>query len=136
VQVTAPAAGPIVSESSERVAGSNFELWSWYFFRLSGLLLVFLALGHLVIMHLVNNVDTIDYDWVAARWATLGWRMYDWLLLSLALLHGMNGLRVVVDDYVHRHGWRVVAMSTLWTLTLAFMALGTLAVVTFQPPGR
>ena len=116
-----------------RVEGSTLELWSWYFFRVSGLLLVFLALGHLVIMHVVNNVDVISYDWVAARWASFGWRAYDWLLLALGLLHGMNGARVVVDDYVHGRRWRIAAMSTLAVVTVSFLALGTLTIVLFQP---
>ena len=109
------------------------EVWSWYFFRVSGLLLVILALGHLVIMHVLNSVDTIDYDWVAARWQSVGWRIYDWLLLTLALLHGMNGLRVVVDDYIHSPRWRPVLTVALWAVTVLFLVLGTATLVLFQP---
>lgn len=123
-------------EVARPAAGSSFEVYSWYFFRVSGLLLVFLALGHLVIMHIVNNVDAIDYDWVADRWATVGWRVYDWLLLALALLHGMNGARVVLDDYVHAPRWRAVAMATLAVLTVSFLGLGTLTIALFERAPR
>ena len=116
-----------------REVGSGFEVWSWYYFRISGLLLVFLALGHLVIMHVANSVDVIDYDWVAGRWASAGWRIYDWLLLALALSHGMNGLRVVLDDYIHARRWRFLALTALWSLFVFMLALGTWTVVTFQP---
>jgi succinate dehydrogenase / fumarate reductase, membrane anchor subunit len=34
----------------------GFELQAWYFMRISGLVLVFLALGHLFITHILNNV--------------------------------------------------------------------------------
>ncbi len=44
---------------------SRLEPYSWLFMRISGLVLVVLALGHLAIMHLVNSVEIIDYDWVA-----------------------------------------------------------------------
>jgi succinate dehydrogenase / fumarate reductase, membrane anchor subunit len=114
-----------------RPGGSNFELWSWYFFRVSGLLLIFLALGHVLIMHIINNVDVINYAFVADRWRTVGWRICDWLLLSLALTHGMNGLRVIVDDYVHAQGKRVLWLSSAWLLYFVLMVIGTLTIVTF-----
>jgi len=116
-----------------RPAAGNFELYSWYFFRVSGVLLVFLALGHLLTMHIVNNVDVIDYRFVAARWDNPFWRSYDWFLLLLAVLHGSNGVRIVVDDYVHTRGWRVLAQSALYTFTAIFILVGTIAVLTFQP---
>ena len=48
--------------------GGGYELFMWYFMRISGLLLVFLAVGHLFIMHILNNVETINYAFVASRW--------------------------------------------------------------------
>lgn len=123
---------------SER-ASSSWEVWSWFFMRISGILLLFLVLGHLAIMHVFGGgVDRIDFDFVAARWSGLFWRTYDWLLLALALLHGANGARVVVDDYVRRDGWRVLLKALLYTATFAFFSLGTLVIVTFdasQMPG-
>ena len=46
------------SESGRRVKPSGgFELAAWFFMRISGLILVFLALGHLFITHILNNVE-------------------------------------------------------------------------------
>jgi len=62
--------------------------------------------------------------------------VYDWLLLTLALLHGMNGLRIIIDDYVQNRGMRLTLQSTLGLLTLVFFLLGTITLITFQPvPG-
>jgi succinate dehydrogenase / fumarate reductase membrane anchor subunit len=113
------------------IRGRGFELWSWYFFRWSGLLLVFLALGHVLIMHVLNSVDAINYAFVADRWRSIGWRIYDWLLLGLALTHGMNGLRVIVDDYIHGRRWRWVCLSSAWLLYCVLMLVGTLTILTF-----
>jgi succinate dehydrogenase / fumarate reductase membrane anchor subunit len=107
------------------------EVWSWYFLRWSGLLLVVLALGHVLIMHIINNVDVINYAFVADRWRTVGWRVYDWLLLGLALTHGMNGLRVMIDDYVHTRSRRLVCLSSAWVAYLLLMLIGTLTIVRF-----
>jgi len=115
--------------------GNNFELYSWFFMRISGLLLILLVIGHMVIMHIINNVDVIDYDFVAARWASIGWRAYDWLLLFLALLHGANGVRVVIDDYVRRKGWKVFTVAVLYTFTFILLILGSLVIITFEPIG-
>jgi succinate dehydrogenase / fumarate reductase, membrane anchor subunit len=114
-----------------RASDKSFELWSWYFFRVSGVLVLFLVLGHILVVHILNSVDDITYEFVAARWQSLGWRFYDWLLLVLALTHGQNGLRVLIDDYVHAAGWRLVAHTVNWTVLGVFLALGTLTIVTF-----
>ena len=45
--------------------GGGYELFMWYFMRLSGLALVLLAVGHLFIMHILNNVETINYAFIA-----------------------------------------------------------------------
>ena len=100
--------------------------------RVSGVALVFLALGHLIIMHLVNNVDTIDYAFVAARYATPFWRTYDGLMLILALLHGFNGLRTIIDDYL-TGGRRALALALTSLIAITFLLLGLFVVFTFQP---
>jgi succinate dehydrogenase membrane anchor subunit len=113
----------------------GFETFSWYFFRISGVALIFLALIHLFLNHVSTDVSCTSYQLVSARYSSPFWRLYDWLLLTLALLHGMNGLRVVIDDYVRSRGWRLVLQSTLGLLTLTFFLLGTITLVTFQVSG-
>ncbi len=111
----------------------GFELFSWYFFRVSGVALLVLAVFHVIIMHVINTVDEIDHAFIVDRWSSPFWQVYDFLLLTLALLHGVNGARVSIDDYVRSSGWRVVAYSALSLITLIFMVLGALALVTFDP---
>lgn len=110
---------------------SSFELWAWLFMRVSGILLLVLALGHLGVMHVINTVDVINYKFVAERWGTPFWRTYDMLLLILGVMHGLNGVRIVIDDYVHSRAWRVFWMATLWTGGLFFIVLGALVILTF-----
>ncbi len=118
---------------SKPVEANGIELFSWYFFRVSGLLLVILALLHVVIMHVVNTVDEIDYAFVADRWGSPFWRVFDFLLLALALLHGVNGGRVSIEDYIRTPGWRIAAHTTLAVIALVFLVIGGLAIVTFSP---
>jgi succinate dehydrogenase / fumarate reductase, membrane anchor subunit len=112
------------------------EAWSWAFMRLSGLALVFLALIHFSITHIINDVVETDYDFVAERWHNPLWRLFDWLLLVLALGHGVNGLRWIIDDYVRRPGRRKVAMGLLFGLTGVLVIVGTLTILAFPSRPR
>lgn len=120
-----------LSYSSPKPSG-GFELWTWLFMRLSGLALLGLALGHLVIMHLINNVDAIDYNFVAGRYAGWFWRGYDLAMLLLAMLHGLNGARILLDDYVPAR-WRRGAVTLLYLVGAIFLVMGIVAIVCFQP---
>ena len=112
------------------------EAWSWAFMRLSGLALVFLALVHFSITHIVNDVVETDYDFVAERWHNPLWRLFDWLLLVLALGHGVNGLRWIVDDYVRDPGRRRAVKGVLYGLTGVLVVVGTLTILAFPSRPR
>ena len=112
---------------------SSFEVWSWFFMRISGVILLFLVLIHLFVMHIQDaGVERVDFAFVAARWKSVGWKTFDWLMLFLALLHGANGLRIVIDDYVRRPGLRTFIKSTLYTVTAVLMVMGTAVLITFD----
>jgi len=117
-------------------SSGGFETFSWYFFRISGVLLIFLIIIHLIIMHVTTDVAKTTYEFVAARYSNPLWRLYDWLLLTLALLHGMNGLRIVIDDYVRGRGARLTLLSIAGTVTLVFLMLGTITLITFPVVGK
>lgn len=117
----------------ERPAG-GWELWTWLFMRISGIVLLFLAVGHVLIMHVLDaGVDRVDFGFVATRWGSPLWRSWDWALLSLALLHGVNGLRVVVQDYVRPIGWRFAVNMFFYVVSFILFVLGTVIVFTFDP---
>ena len=111
----------------------GLELWSWVFMRASGLLLLFLALGHLVLMHLIHNVDEINYAFVAGRYVGWFWRGYDLLMLVLAMIHGINGARILIDDYVHPPLWHRCALVTLYVICGGLLVLGAGVALFFKP---
>ena len=115
---------------------SKFELFAWFFMRVSGVVLLLLALGHLVIMHLLHGIEEVNYDFVVSRWSgdwNMFWRSYDWLMLFLALLHGLNGLRTILDDVLRPGASRTFWMSVLYTVGFVFLAVGSIVILTFQP---
>ncbi|HEX6399634.1 MAG TPA: succinate dehydrogenase hydrophobic membrane anchor subunit [Actinomycetota bacterium] len=117
----------------ERPVGGA-EFWWWLFMRISGLLLLVLALGHLVIMHLFETgAERIDFGFVATRWGSPFWRTWDWMLLMLSLVHGVNGLRNITLDYVKQPGIRLAITMTMYVVGFVLMVLGTVIIVTFDP---
>ena len=113
----------------------GFERVMWYFMRLSGLALVLLALGHMLIMHVLVELtgQEINFAFVTSRWGSPFWRIYDLLLLILALIHGVNGARIIIGDYVARGGVRNLLLIILGGLTFIWLVLGMVVIVTFDP---
>ena len=115
---------------------SSMEVWWWFFMRISGVILLFLVLIHLYVMHIVDSgVERVGFDFVAGRWDDVGWRTFDWLMLVLGLLHGTNGLRIVIEDYVASDARRTAIKAALYTACGVLMIMGTAVVVTFDPAG-
>ncbi len=113
---------------------TNTELYAWLFMRVSGILLVVLVLGHLFIMNILDGgVQRINFGFVAGRWASPFWQVWDLLMLWLAMVHGCNGLRTIINDYTRRDATRFWLKMLLYTATVLVIALGTLVIFTFDP---
>ncbi|NLE52094.1 MAG: succinate dehydrogenase, cytochrome b556 subunit [Chloroflexi bacterium] len=121
----------------------RLEASLWSFMRLSGVLILPLVFGHLAIMHVIQGVfditgggltvvgtDVVNesgraVEFVGQRWDYLVagvavWRVYDGLLLALALIHGFNGLRYVINDYARRP---IVNRALNWATLFGMVAL-------------
>lgn len=107
----------------------NYDTWAWLFMRWSGVLLIPLAWIHVIIQDVLVGVHRINLDYVALRWATLGWRAYDMALLAFAFAHGMNGLRYIVSDYVRNKGLQKTLNWVIFIVWLVISAIGAVAVV-------
>lgn len=133
-------------------SGVNLPGWIesnlWAFMRFSGVLILPLVFGHLAMMHVIQGVfditgsgievigtDAVNssgkaVEFVGERWDMLVagvavWRIYDGLLLSLVVLHGMNGLRYVVNDYAHAP---LVNRALNWAIIFGAVALIVLGI--------
>jgi succinate dehydrogenase / fumarate reductase, membrane anchor subunit len=110
----------------------GFEVASWFFMRISGLLLVFLALYHLVWWNLVIGVEHLDSQMVIERWSNPLWRFFNVALVVFAMLHGLNGARYSIEDYVRKPGWQVFVKMKVYFIVLATLAFGVYALLTFD----
>jgi succinate dehydrogenase / fumarate reductase, membrane anchor subunit len=111
----------------------NFEKYAWLFMRFSGVALVFLALGHLFIMLIWDGgVYRIDFNYVAQRWASPFWQIWDMALLWLAMIHGANGMRTIIGDYARKNTTKFYLNSLLLLATGFTLVLGSYVLVTFD----
>ncbi|MFF7293448.1 succinate dehydrogenase hydrophobic membrane anchor subunit [Microbacterium sp. NPDC008134] len=123
-----------IAAPARRRRGFNLEKWGWIFMRASGVVLVVLIFGHLFINLMVGEgIHALDFAFIAGKFATPFWQWWDVLMLWLALIHGANGMRTIVNDYVTNNTAR---KALIWALGLAaglLILLGTLVVFTFDP---
>ncbi|MGA8209212.1 MAG: succinate dehydrogenase hydrophobic membrane anchor subunit [Nocardioidaceae bacterium] len=131
---TAPTAPNVAPPRSRGTRGGNFELNSWLFMRGSGLLLLVLVFGHLFVNLMTGEgISQIDFAFVAGKWANPFWQVWDLAMLWLAMLHGTNGLRTIINDYAARANTRFALKTLLYFGTAVIIVLGTLVVFTFDP---
>ena len=125
---------PQIHAPRDRASKSNFELYSWLYMRVSGLLLVVLVLGHLFVnLMLGDGIHGVDFAFVAGKWASPFWQTWDLLMLWLAQLHGMNGVRTIINDYTERDTTRFWLKALLYVASAVVIVLGTLVIFTFDP---
>ena len=131
--MTATIENPRAPRTDVRRRRVNWEMWGWLYMRLSGILLVVLIFGHLLVnLFLGEGVKAIDFAFVAGKLADPFWIVYDMLLLWFGLIHGANGMRTIINDYA-RGRLRVVLLGALLVATVILLVLGSLVLTTFDP---
>ena len=110
----------------------NLERGAWLFMRLSGVAMLILAVGHMVIQHILNSSANLTLEFVAVQWSSWGWKAYDILLLWMAIPHGIRGLYNVLSDYVHNPGLRRLIGGLLALFVIATVIWATIGISLFD----
>ena len=125
---------PPRARSNRLTTRGNTELYGWVFMRASGVILVVLIFGHLFVNLVAGEgVSAIDFGFVAGKWASPFWQVWDLLMLWLAMIHGTNGVRTIINDYAERDGVRLALKAALYLAFIIVVVLGTLVIFTFDP---
>lgn len=111
---------------------SNFERYAFLFMRLSGILLLLLAVGHMLLQHVLRDVHNLTLQTVQEIWRSWGWRAYDLFLLIFAILHGFNGLRQVLEDYIHKPGTVKTVGRVLLVIAIITILWSAVAIFSFR----
>lgn len=129
--------------------GLTFEYTMWVFTRFSGAALVILgligmlsafALGARSQMDLPallrwtffpnpNHVVNTDIPDVTLGWANAFWQIMQILIVSFGITHGVNGLRMVAEDFVGRTFSRPLVRSTLFVLWIFLLMVSVYVIL-------
>lgn len=119
---------------AERRRGINWERAGWVYMRASGVVLVVLIFGHLFANLMVGDgIKAIDFAFVGGKLSNPFWQVWDGLMLVLGLVHGANGMRTVINDYVAREATRKALVWIVGLASFALIVLGLLVIITFDP---
>ncbi|MFE3444530.1 succinate dehydrogenase [Nocardia sp. NPDC059180] len=114
--------------------GGNFEKFAWLFMRLSGVLLLVLVFVH-VYSNLIagDGVFKLDFAFVAGKYASPFWQLWDFGILWLAVLHGTNGVRAIILDYVSSPAKAFWLRMFIYGAAVLMLVSGTFTIFTFDP---
>lgn len=112
---------------------SNFERYAFLFMRLSGILLLLFAVGHMLLQHVLRDVHSLTLQTVQDIWRSWGWRAYDLILLVFAITHGFNGLRQILEDYIHNPSAVKIVNRLLIVVIILTIIWSAVAIFSFNP---
>jgi succinate dehydrogenase hydrophobic anchor subunit len=130
------------TRSAARI-GFNLDYVMWLFTRISGITLLLLAvvgmvgafwLGARLQMDVAtlfrwtffpnpNHVVNSDIPDVTLGWANAYWQIMQMMIVFFGLSHGMNGLRVILEDYLKDSWWRTVWRGLIFFLWLFMLVV-------------
>jgi succinate dehydrogenase / fumarate reductase, membrane anchor subunit len=129
-----PIESPNQAYRRRKTTRGNYELYSWVFMRVSGVVLLVLIFVHLFVNLVAGEgITAIDFGFVAGKWASPFWQTVDLVMLWLAMIHGTNGMRTIVNDYAESDTLRMWLKVALYTAFVVVVVLGTLVIFTFDP---
>jgi succinate dehydrogenase / fumarate reductase, membrane anchor subunit len=103
----------------------------WLFQRVTGVYLAVVLFAHVWLLHYLLRED-LSFAAVSDRLATPLWKTIDISFLVVALFHGLYGLWIVLEDYIH-WGWaRIFLYSAISLAALVALVLGILTILPFQ----
>jgi succinate dehydrogenase / fumarate reductase, membrane anchor subunit len=129
--------------------GFSFEYLMWIFTRISGLALILLATLGVVGAFIMGARTQIDLPtlmrWtffpnpnhvvnsnipdVAVGWATAYWQIMEMMIVFFGLTHGLNGLRVVIEDYASASWFKVILRGLLLVIWIFMMIVAVYVIL-------
>jgi succinate dehydrogenase / fumarate reductase membrane anchor subunit len=129
--------------------GFSFEYIMWIFTRISGVVLILLALIGVSAAFVMgartqmdagtlarwmffpnpNHVVNSDIPDVAMGWANAYWQIMQMLFVFFGGTHGINGIRMVIEDYVSVSWLRIFLRSLLFIVWLFMMIVAVYVIL-------
>ncbi|MGE5344280.1 MAG: succinate dehydrogenase, hydrophobic membrane anchor protein [Candidatus Omnitrophota bacterium] len=100
----------------------------WLFQRVTSVLLFAILIYHFVYYHFIS-MGKYPWSTVVAKMQSPWFNLLQYTFLISALYHGLNGIWMVTEDYIHGKIWRLVIFSLLLTVGLILLFIGSLTII-------
>lgn len=103
-------------------ATSNAGTFNWFFQRISGVFIAVILAIHLGAVHFGSS--PVDLGSPA-------WKVFHLFFVLVLIYHIMNGVWLMVEDYVPTPWLRVSLYGLVWSVGVVFLILGFVTLVPF-----
>jgi len=106
-------------------------VFHWFFQRVTGAFLLIALLIHFWVLHFFPRSEhgELSYDIVMQRLSSPLWKTLDLMFLLFALYHAMNGMTMLINDYIHKPRLRMFVIGVLWVGALWLSVLGSITIL-------
>jgi succinate dehydrogenase / fumarate reductase membrane anchor subunit len=85
---------------------------AWLLQRISAVVLFVLLILHFVTYHFIAK-GVYPWDTVVKKMQSPWFNLMQFVFLLTALYHGLNGVWMIVEDYIHSKFWRLLIFSLI-----------------------
>jgi succinate dehydrogenase / fumarate reductase membrane anchor subunit len=130
--------------------GFSFEYLMWIFTRISGAVLIFLAIVGMALAFWMGARTQLDVGalmrWtffpnsyhvvntnipdVVPQWANAYWQIMQMLIIFFGITHGVNGLRMVIEDYIGANRLRIFLRGLLFLFWMFMLIVAYFVILT------
>lgn len=100
---------------------------AWLFQRISAIILFILLMFHFITYHFIGK-GIVKYDAIITKMKSPWFNLLQFLFLITALYHGLNGVWMVVEDYIHSKFLRITLFSLIITVGSGLFFIGLLTI--------
>jgi len=101
---------------------------AWLLQRISAVVLFVLLIYHFFTYHFISSA-TPGWGKVVSKMQSPWFSVMQFLFLTAALYHGLNGVWMVVEDYIHSKFWRFFIFSLILFAGSGLFFVGILTIL-------
>lgn len=101
---------------------------SWLLQRISAVIIFVIIMIHFVTYHMLSE-GAYMYEKVVSKMKSPWFNLMQFLLLCAVLYHGLNGVWMIVEDYIHIKGLRLFLFSLIIVVGVSLFFVGVLTII-------
>lgn len=100
----------------------------WMLQRISAVIIFVIVMIHFVTYHMLSE-GAYKYEKVVSKMKSPWFNLMQFLLLCAVLYHGLNGVWMIVEDYIHIKGLRLFLFSLIIVVGVSLFFVGALTII-------